>query len=115
MLQEDQNKFRPAKRRKQPKVALEAKKQTKKNAQADAPTNSIKSILFERGFKSVVPTDSVLQTLDITLHRFNKILDNKTELTLTEANSFAEWLGVTIEELSPAQSQNLPSKFGLKN
>jgi transcriptional regulator with XRE-family HTH domain len=77
--------------------------------------NNINNLLLERGFKQVVPTDDTLEKLGMTIKRFNKIIGGKTELTLTEANSFAEWLGVTIEELSPAQSQNLPSKFGLKN
>jgi hypothetical protein len=105
MLQTKENNCRPAKRTKQ-------KKQVKgiKNA---PQANNIKEILLGRGFKSVTPTDQVLQTLDVSMIRFNKILDNKTELTLTEANSFAEWLGVTIEELSPSQPQTLPAKYGL--
>jgi hypothetical protein len=54
----------------------------------------------------------------MTIHRFNKILDNKVELTLNEANGFANWLGVTIEELTPVvtgSSINLSNKYGLEN
>lgn len=82
-------------------------------------TNTIQSLLMARGFKRVVPTDEVLQSLDnMTLHRFNKILDNKVKMTLEEAAAFATWLNVSIEELTTAptqQTHSLADKFGLNH
>lgn len=66
--------------------------------------NNINNLLLERGFKQVVPTDDVLERLEMTIKRFNKIISGKTEITLTEAHAFAEWLGVTLEELSPGKA-----------
>ena len=106
----DKSNFRTAKRQKEaktptaPKLAL----------QNTAPANCVKHILQKRGFKIAVPTDQVLQELDITLHRFNKILDNKVEITLTEAAAFANWLKVSIEELTTAPTPvPVADKFGL--
>ena len=82
-------------------------------------TNTIQSLLVARGFKKVVPTDEVLLALDnMTLHRFNKILENKVKLTLEEAAAFATWLNVSIEELTTAptqQTHSLADKLGLNN
>lgn len=113
MLQKTSNNSRSAKRIKEKPT----KKAAQKAAQSGSHQNLIMQILLARGLKSVVPTDEVLQTLDITIHRFNKILDNKVGLTLDEAAGFATWLGVTIEELTTAptaDTSNLADKFGLK-
>ena len=78
--------------------------------------NNIKNILLSRGFKEVVPTDEVLAWLQMTIKRFNKIISCKTEITLQEANVFANWLGVTIDELTSTpttDTHNLADKFGL--
>lgn len=77
--------------------------------------NNINSLLLDRGFKQVVPTEEMLFKLGMTIKRFNKIIGGKTELTLTEAAGFAEWLGVTIEELSPVPTSplSLAGKFNL--
>lgn len=114
MLQNKPNNFRSAKRTKEKPV----KKAPLKGTQSGTHQNLIMQIISARGFKSVVPTDEVLQTLDMTIHRFNKILDNKVGLTFDEAAGFATWLGVTMEELTTAptvETVNLADKFGLKN
>jgi hypothetical protein len=81
--------------------------------------NTIQSLFIAKGFKKVVPTDEILQALDnMTLHRFNKILDNKVKMTLEEAAAFATWLNVPIEDLTTAptqQTHNLAEKFGLNH
>jgi hypothetical protein len=115
MLQKDQNNLRPAKRRKAGDSSKASPKSSKKPIASNSPTNMILSILNARGYKSVVPMDDVLQTLDMTIHRFNKILDNKTELTLTEATGFANWLGITVEELTPNHPPTVADKYGLNN
>lgn len=114
MLQSKANKFRSAKRTKEKPV----KKTALKGTQSGTHQNLIMQIISARGFKSVVPTDDVLQTLDMTIHRFNKILDNKVGLTFDEAAGFATWLGVTLEELTTApthETHTLAEKFGLGN
>ncbi len=114
MLHNKENNLRSAKRTKE----KQPKKVPLKAIQSGAHQNTIKLILETRGYKSIVPTDDVLQTLDMTIHRFNKILDNKVGLTLDEAAAFSTWLGVAIEDLTTAptlETTSLAEKFGLKN
>lgn len=113
MLHNKANNFRSAKRIKEKPV----KKAPQKATQSGAHQNTIMHLINARGFKSIVPTDEVLQTLDMTIHRFNKILDNKVGMTLTEAAGFSTWLGVAIEELTTAptlETFSLADKHGLK-
>jgi len=80
--------------------------------------NQISFILRGRGFKTIQPTDDLLAELSCTARRFFKIYDGKVEMTLQEAISFANWLGVSVEELTASptqQTHNLADKFGLKH
>jgi len=110
---------RSAKRNSISAQAVSKNRKTQIKKHTTMHTNTIQSLLAARGFKKVVPTDEVLQALDnMTLHRFNKILENKVKLTLEEAAAFATWLNVSIEELTTAptqQTQSLADKLGLNN
>jgi len=61
-------------------------------------SNKIQAILYEKGFRQVKPSYDLLTKMGITPHRFNKILRNETELTLSEAIAFSAWLEVPIEK-----------------
>lgn len=61
--------------------------------------NLINTILNEKGFKKYTPTDSLLFKLDITVTRFNKIIENKAEMTASELQNFALWLDTPIQNL----------------
>lgn len=74
--------------------------------------NNIAMILQTRGIARVVPTDNFLKNNQITTRRFYKIIDGKVEMKLSEAYAFANWLGVTIDELNPS-SNSIANKFNL--
>ncbi len=61
--------------------------------------NKVKEVLKQKGFGQVHPTEEKLRWLCGTPHRFNKILNNRTEMTASELVRFAEWLGVEVNEL----------------
>lgn len=71
--------------------------------------NTIKSLLTERGFKQIVPTEDLLDKMGLTLKRFNKIIAGNTELTLTEATAFSLWLCVTLEDLTEVTEADIPN------
>jgi hypothetical protein len=110
---------RHAKRTSIPQNAVSKNRKTQIKKHTTMHTNTIQSLLTAKGFKKVVPTDEILQALDnMTLHRFNKILDNKVKMTLEEAAAFANWLSVPIEDLTTTptqQTHTLADKFGLNH
>ncbi|MFD1632008.1 hypothetical protein [Pseudopedobacter beijingensis] len=61
--------------------------------------NRIKEVLNSKGFKTVTPTEAVLNSIGITLHRFNKIADNKVDVTAGELIGFSNWLNIPIDGL----------------
>lgn len=61
--------------------------------------NRINVILNQKGFKKFTPTDDLLLTLNISLTRFNKIVENKVELTASELQNFSNWLNTPIQDL----------------
>lgn len=64
-----------------------------------ATQNRINVILNQKGFKKYTPTVELLDSLDLTLHRFNKIIENKVDLTATEMHQFSKWLKVDVSDL----------------
>jgi hypothetical protein len=63
------------------------------------PKNRIEEILNIKGFKNFTPTDQILKDFDMSLHRFNKIIGNRTEATTTELQMFSIWLDTPIQNL----------------
>jgi hypothetical protein len=63
--------------------------------------NRIKEILDARLGSSLRPSERTLQQLNVhTLHRFNKILNNKVDMTQAEIAAFKQWLHLdSFEEL----------------
>ena len=61
--------------------------------------NLINQILNKRGFKKYTPTDELLSKMEITVTRFNKIIENKTEMTASELQKFSVWLDTPIQNL----------------
>ena len=59
--------------------------------------NRLKIILQEMGFKTMVPTSEMLNSKlgGMTLHRFNKLLENAgpNEITVPEVHAISTWLG----------------------
>jgi hypothetical protein len=56
--------------------------------------NRLNQIIRDLGFKKVVPTEEVLQKLEMTNYRFFQILENKgkKEMTVVEAERIRKWL-----------------------
>lgn len=67
--------------------------------------NNIKQILNDRGFEAVTPTEKILTGLNITIHRFNKIIDNKVVLTANELFYFSKWLKVPVSSILQYQDE----------
>jgi hypothetical protein len=70
--------------------------------------NILKRLLQELGIKSMVPTEELLKEMgDMTLVRFNKILENSSpkELTALEAQYLTRWLARLTNQ--PAASISL--------
>ena len=63
--------------------------------------NNILAILKSRGFEKVTPTNQQLAAMNLSIRRFLKIVNNTgLPMTLDEASAFANWLGVTVDELT---------------
>lgn len=64
--------------------------------------NRIKSFLEKRGIADIRPTDKKLEEMGLTLNKFNRLLHNKTKITLQESEKIAKWLGVDVSEFLKA-------------
>jgi hypothetical protein len=67
--------------------------------------NNIKEILEALGFKidkryPLPFADHVLERLEMTSHRLVKVIEGREQLTLKEAQNFAEWLGIDLADVS---------------
>ena len=64
------------------------------------PTNRISQILRNQGFENVRPTDNLLSHLGLTIHQFNRIVENKAQPTTAQMLAFKSWLKLdSIDEL----------------
>lgn len=60
--------------------------------------NRVSILISKMGFKPE-PSYEKLKELNITMHRFNKIIENSVEMSSSEMFGFAKWLNVDIQEL----------------
>jgi transcriptional regulator with XRE-family HTH domain len=61
--------------------------------------NNFEKIIKAKGFKEFRPTEDLLKKLQIRKNRFSWIRSNKVQPTFEEAFLFAQWAGVTVDEL----------------
>lgn len=61
--------------------------------------NRIKKILDQKGFKGLTPSDSVLDTLGVKIHTWNKWVDGTKDPELVHLPVIAEFLECDICDL----------------
>lgn len=60
--------------------------------------NRVAEIISKMGFKPE-PSNERLKELNLTMHRFNKVIENTVELTSSELVNISAWLKVEIKDL----------------
>lgn len=54
--------------------------------------NRLAEILKNKGFEKVKPTQNLLDFLGLTVHQFNRIVENKAQPTVQQSLNIKAWL-----------------------
>jgi ASC-1-like (ASCH) protein len=75
--------------------------------------NRIAEILKEKGIENILPSEIILNEMDIKMQTWNKFVGNKKDPEFTQIPIIARFLSVDIEKLFPAaEKENRLSKHG---
>jgi hypothetical protein len=80
--------------------------------------NRLRKILKEKGYptrgKNFIMSDEFLKDIGLTAYRFNRIVDNEVDMTVTEQRTIAKMLGLEPEELYNSPEEEETENFGIK-
>lgn len=63
--------------------------------------NRIAEILKEKGIEEIIPSEDILNDMDIKIQTWNKMVANKKDPEFNQVPLIAKFLGVEIEDLFP--------------